>query len=131
MARGNDTPNNGTGARRRDKNAVSPIGTPISEATARRVRQNRAYAAEKERIAPYEQIARIVIGRRMDLGLTQKDVAERMGTSHSAISRIESGRHPTRQETLARLAQALDMRYVHGFEIEGAQKPKRKLVEVA
>jgi transcriptional regulator with XRE-family HTH domain len=82
-----------------------------------------------ERVAPYERIARIVIKRRMELGLSQRDVAERMGTSNTAISRIESGRHPTKQDTLARLAEALDMRYVHGFEIDrGKSAPVRELV---
>jgi transcriptional regulator with XRE-family HTH domain len=62
-----------------------------------------------------------VIKRRMELGLSQQQVAERMGTSHTAISRIENGQHPTKQETLARLADALEMRYVHGFEIAGSR----------
>jgi transcriptional regulator with XRE-family HTH domain len=66
-----------------------------------------------------------------DLGLSQRDVAERMGTSNTAISRIESGRHPTKQDTLARLAEALEMRYVHGFEIDGGKStPVRELVSV-
>lgn len=41
-----------------------------------------------------------------------------MDTRYSAISRIESRRRPARQKTLARLAQALEMHYVHSFEIE-------------
>ena len=39
-----------------------------------------------------------------------------MGTSHSAISRIESGQHSTSVQTLQRLAAALEMRFVMGFE---------------
>ncbi len=72
----------------------------------------------------------IVIRHRMALGLTQQEVAERMGTSHSAISRIESGRHATSVETLQRLAAALEVRFVFGFESGPAERPVRELVAV-
>lgn len=38
-----------------------------------------------------------------------------MGTSHSVISRIESGQQATSVSTLRRLAKALDTRLVVGF----------------
>jgi transcriptional regulator with XRE-family HTH domain len=66
----------------------------------------------------------------MDLRLTQGELAERMGTSHSAISRIESGQHRTSVRTLQRLAEALDMRFVVGFETGPEEKPVRELVAV-
>jgi transcriptional regulator with XRE-family HTH domain len=66
----------------------------------------------------------------MQLGLTQAELADRMGTSHSAISRIESGQHPTTVTTLQRLAEALDVRFVVGFESGSEQKPVRELVAV-
>jgi transcriptional regulator with XRE-family HTH domain len=47
--------------------------------------------------------------------LSQAELAKRMGTSHSAISRIESGQHPTTVQTLRRLAEALDTHLVVGF----------------
>jgi transcriptional regulator with XRE-family HTH domain len=51
-----------------------------------------------------------------------------MGTSHSAISRIESGQHKTTVDTLQRLAEALDVRFVFGFESGPAERPERELV---
>jgi transcriptional regulator with XRE-family HTH domain len=83
-----------------------------------------------DRLEPYEKLARIVIRRRMELGLSQREVAQRMGTSNTAISRIESGQHPTKQETLSRLAAALEMRYVHGFEIDDSRVPVQQLIAV-
>jgi transcriptional regulator with XRE-family HTH domain len=77
--------------------------------------RNPAYRAELERLAPYEALARIVIRRRGQLGLSQAELAQRMGTSHSAISRIESGRHPATVQTLRRLADALETHLVVGF----------------
>jgi transcriptional regulator with XRE-family HTH domain len=68
--------------------------------------------------------------RRAGLGLTQEQLAERMGTSHSAISRIESGQHRTSVATLERLAQALDVRFVMGFESGPQEAPVRELVSL-
>lgn len=107
---------------------VSPVGSPAAEAAGRRARRSPGYQAAWERLAPYEQLARIVIRRRMELGLTQEELALRMGTSHSAISRIESGQHSTSVRTLQRLATALEMRFVMGFEHGPAEKPVRELV---
>jgi DNA-binding XRE family transcriptional regulator len=103
-------------------------GGKVPEAELRVARERWAdFKAARERLAPYEQLARILIRRRMDLGLTQAQLAERMGTSHSAISRIESGQHSTSVQTLQRLAEALEMRFVMGFE-HPADKPVRELV---
>lgn len=51
-----------------------------------------------------------------------------MGTSHSTITRIESGQHSTSVQTLQRLAEALDMRFLISFEHGPAEKPVRELV---
>ena len=110
-------------------NRRTPIGSPASEARRRRAR-SAAYQREQERLAPYEEVARLVIKHRMDLGLTQAELASRMGTSHSAISRIESGQHPTTVSTLQRLAAALDLRFVMGFESGNEERPVRELVRV-
>jgi ribosome-binding protein aMBF1 (putative translation factor) len=106
----------------------SPIGTPAAEAGRRRAKGSSAYRQAQARLAPYEQLARIVIRRRMDLELTQEQLATRMGTSHSAISRIESGQHSTSVQTLQRLAAALEMRFVMGFEHGPTDNPVRQLV---
>lgn len=96
------------------KKTTSPVGDTHREGMQRRSRR-RAYREERARLAPYELLARFVIRRRGELGLTQAELAERMGTSHSAISRIESGQHSTSVETLRRLAAALETHLVVGF----------------
>ncbi|MBA2372397.1 MAG: helix-turn-helix transcriptional regulator [Chloroflexi bacterium] len=112
------------------KTNASPVGTAVSEARRRRARRSPEYRAAQERLVPYEAIARFVIQRRAELGLTQEHLAERMGTSHSAISRIESGQHRTSVATLERLAEALGARLVLGFETGPAEDPVRRFVSV-
>ena len=104
----------------RQTKAISPLGTPHRESMRRRARDPE-YRAELRRLAPYEALARIVIRRRGQLELSQAELAQRMGTSHSAISRIESGQHRTTVQTLGRLAQALETHLVVGFVDEIAQ----------
>ncbi len=106
------------------------VGASAGKASGRRRHRDPEYRAAQERLAPYEGIARFVIMRRAELGLTQEQVAERMGTSHSAISRIESGQHRTSVATLERLAQALEVRFVVGFETGPAEAPVRELVSL-
>ena len=69
-----------------------------------------------------------MIKHRAALGLSQKQLASRAGTSHSAISRIESGRHKTSVDTLQRVAGALGLRLVLGFESGPVERPRRELV---
>ena len=46
--------------------------------------------------------------RRQAHGLSQTEVAARMGTSQSAVARLESGRGDVRLSTLTRYAQAVE-----------------------
>lgn len=75
-------------------------------------------------------VTRFVIMRRTELGLTQEPLAAGMGTSQSAISRFESGRHRTSVATLERLAEALEVRFVIGFETGPAEAPVRELLSL-
>jgi len=81
-----------------------------------------------ERLAPFEGLARLVIKHRAALGLSQEELARRVGTGHSAFSRIESGRHKTSVETLQRLAQALGVRLILGLESGPRERPTRELI---
>jgi predicted transcriptional regulator len=52
-------------------------------------------------------LARELTARRIDLGLTQTEVAARMGTSQSAVARLEAGNLDVRMSTLERYAAAV------------------------
>lgn len=109
--------------------AASPIGQTSDEAAARRARQSPEYRAQAAALAGCREIAWLLIKFRMDKGLSQQELADLVGTSNSQISRIESGRHRTNLDTLTRIAHALDLRLVLGFEaLTASGKPKRDLV---
>jgi predicted transcriptional regulator len=56
----------------------------------------------------FAQIADKVADRRVEKGLSQRELAERCGTTQSAIARLERGGRPPRIDTLLRIADGLD-----------------------
>jgi ribosome-binding protein aMBF1 (putative translation factor) len=109
------------------RTSQSPVGPDSATARRRRAERSAEYRAEAARVGPFEQVARMVIGRRIELGMTQEQLAERMETSASTISRIESGQHVTSFTTLERLAAALEVKLIVGFETAAGD---RELVAV-
>jgi transcriptional regulator with XRE-family HTH domain len=53
-------------------------------------------------------IADQVVARRTGRKLSQRELAELVGTTQSAIARLEAGGRPPRIDTLLRIADALD-----------------------
>jgi ribosome-binding protein aMBF1 (putative translation factor) len=56
----------------------------------------------------FAQIADNVAEQRLQKGLSQRELAERCGTTQSAIARLERGGRPPRIDTLLRIADALE-----------------------
>ena len=55
-----------------------------------------------------QRLVASLVARRRELGLSQTDVAARMGTSQSAVARLESGAGDVRMTTLERYAAAVE-----------------------
>lgn len=91
-----------------------------------------AYQVERERTAEFHAIAKLVIQRRTILGITQRELARRVGTQETAISRLESGRHATNVGTLRRIFEALGGHLVIGYEAprDRSSPARRELVAV-
>jgi len=72
--------------------------------------------AEYDAMAGEFSIARELIAARSRAGLTQGEVAARMGTTQSVIARLESGRRAPAMRTVQRYAQAVGARAVVHLE---------------
>jgi len=96
------------------KTANSPIGRTHAEAAAQRAARSEEYRAARDEYGRIRElrktnpIAAHLRERRFELGLTQQAVAAAAGTSHTAISRLESGTHTPNLPTLQRIAAVLD-----------------------
>lgn len=97
-----------------DRTRISPIGQTSQEAMSERYNRDAAYRATHDRLAPYRVIARAVILARVAKHLTQRDLAGMLGTTDSAISRVESGERAISLETLRKLGVALDIVFLVG-----------------
>ena len=71
-----------------------------------------AYEAQ----APDFELARELIAARIKAGLTQGDVAARMGTTQSVVARIERGRGTPSMRTVQRFASVVRARAVVRME---------------
>ena len=70
--------------------------------------KNPKIKAEYDKLQPEFAMIQAVIDARVKKGVTQKELAQRIGTKQSVISRLESGRANPSVAFLKKLAQALN-----------------------
>lgn len=80
-----------------------PVMPGFREMAARRMAGEQAARMAEDRV----RLVRELAGRRQAAGLSQTEVAARMGTSQSAVARLESGATDVRASTLERYAAAV------------------------
>ncbi len=85
------------------QDASLPVMPGFREMAQRRAADEQASLMAEER----GRLVRELAGRRQAAGLSQTEVAARMGTSQSAVARLESGTADVRASTLERYAAAV------------------------
>jgi ribosome-binding protein aMBF1 (putative translation factor) len=70
-----------------------------------------------------EELVAELVARRRALGLSQTEVAARMGTSQSAVARLEGGGADARLSTVQRYAQALGHRLAWRLHDQPREEP--------
>jgi ribosome-binding protein aMBF1 (putative translation factor) len=112
-------------ASRTDRHA-SPVGQSAAQAATRRARRSEEYREARDEYAAIRSlreknwIAAHIRERRYELDLTQQEVAERAGTSHSFISKLERGDHIPTIPVLKRVLAVLDEELLIGIEPRSA-----------
>ena len=84
------------------------MARPERKTAIDRLREKAQAAIQPEGGYLFAQIADDVAARRVQQGLSQRELAELTGTTQSAIARLERGGRPPRIDTLLRIAEALD-----------------------
>jgi DNA-binding XRE family transcriptional regulator len=97
--------------------SASPIGKTVEQGAARRRAKSAAYREAQESHAAAAAFAKEVIHLRSELRLTQEGLAKKVGTSHTQISRIESGRHLVSNRTMRRVLIALGVVPLMGYRV--------------
>jgi ribosome-binding protein aMBF1 (putative translation factor) len=86
-----------------DRSEALPVMPGFREMAQRRSPDERAARMAEER----GRLVRELAGQRQAAGLSQTEIAARMGTSQSAVARLESGTADVRASTLERYAAAI------------------------
>jgi ribosome-binding protein aMBF1 (putative translation factor) len=68
--------------------------------------------AEYDRLGPVLAVVGEMVEARLAAGLTQADIAARMGTKQSVVARLENARHTPTFDMVARYAAAVDRRVI-------------------
>lgn len=120
-----------------ETHASSPAGARAEDATASRGRRSDDYRAARDEYAAIERLREVnwiaahIRERRYELELTQRQVGERAGTSHSFISKLESGTHVPTIPVLTRILAVLDERLLIGIERDTPDgEPEREVAAV-
>jgi len=74
----------------------------------RKLLKDRGIKKAYDELGPEFNLIKTIIKRRLEKGLTQKELARRIGTKQSAISRLESGTYNPTISFLEKIAKALD-----------------------
>jgi ribosome-binding protein aMBF1 (putative translation factor) len=119
------------------KSHLSPKGKSAAEAARSRDKSSETYREARDEYAAIRElrqknwIAAHIRERRFELDLTQKDVAERAGTSHSFISKLERGDHIPTIPVLKRILAVLDEELLIGIERRVPdEEPEREVARV-
>jgi len=79
-----------------------------------------AYRQAYEGMAAEFELASAIISARSKAGLSQAELAERMGTKQPVVARLESGNSNPSYHTLERIAEATGSRLIISFEPQPA-----------
>lgn len=85
----------------------------LDEIVDKRTKANRDFPQMVEANLRARRLLRSLAERRMKLGLSQTAVAARMGTSQSALARLEGGESDPRISTVERYALAVGQELAH------------------
>ena len=66
------------------------------------------FRKEYEALKPEFELIESIVRRRMELDMTQKELADKLGTGQAAVSRLEGGNTNPTLTSLAEIAEALD-----------------------
>jgi len=104
---------------------MTPTDAAIREKEAKKAKLEATEAQVDEKLA---QIGKLIARMREDRGFTQSALAEALGTTQSAVARMETGEQNLTTETLVKIGEVLNKEIVRlsngslNFKIEGGRK---------
>ena len=115
------------------KRRVSPVGDDVLAYLEEMRANDPALQAEYDRLGPRFEVIAEISRQRKRLGITQREMAQRMGVSQPVVNRLLSGEQSPRIDTIAAAAAALECDLVIEFRPRATAKrqPASRLAGVA
>lgn len=76
-----------------------------------RMLRNKDVKKKYDELGPEFALISLLIKKRIETGLTQEQLAHKIGTKQSAIARLESGRYNPTLSAIKKIAEALGARF--------------------
>lgn len=73
--------------------------------------KNKDVRKKYDELGPEFALISLLIKKRIETGLTQKQLAHKIGTKQSAIARLESGRYNPTLNAMRKIAEALGAKF--------------------
>ena len=89
-----------SGGEKMDKSSIS------MENLRERLFQDEVFKKEYEKLGPRYELVSLIIKTRLEQNLTQEELARRIGTKKSNISRLESGKYNPSLDFIIKVAEA-------------------------
>ncbi len=93
------------------KQREAPTMRTLQDYIAERTARDPEFRIRWESEQPLREASQAIIGARLSAGLTQAELAAKLGTTQSAIARLESGTGMPRVDTFQKLARVLGVRF--------------------
>jgi len=113
---------------RKPRTASRKARLTSADAVFAKARKNPAYRAAYDALDDEFSLVAAMIKARIDAGLTQAEVAERMNTTQAVVARLEGGGRQPSTRTLRRFAQATGHKLKIGFEPDRSGRQKTRQV---
>ena len=91
-----------------------------------KARRDPAYRAAYDALDDEFSLVAAIIKARLDAGLTQAEVAQRMNTTQAVVARLEGGGRQPSTRTLRRFARATGHKLKIGFEPDRGGRPSHR-----
>ena len=111
------------------KARATKIGRRLSDVIAEREARDPDYARSRQEAVPGLLFANAVTLARVQNRLTQAELAAKIGTTNTAVSRLESGRHVPSLDTVQKVSDALGVGF--GVKVRPARQLEIEIVPAA
>lgn len=107
---------------KRKTKAVPPKTVTFEQLLAEEQARDPEFRAEWQRLAPAREFSDVLMRYRIDEGLSQREMAKRLGVSQPRVAKLESGEHNPSIDSIINVVSRLGIEFAIGI-VPAGRKP--------